>query len=498
MKWGMIFVLLAAVTAVVGCRHGAYGSWDAGGGGGLATGNGSISGTITYAMLNPGSNIRTYNPGDPIQGASVWVEGRYDQAVTTDKDGKYRITGLPAGTYRLVAQFIEGNKTYKMRSEATPVEENVNKEVVLGVAESKNIVRGKIIDENGKPLPKNTVLYLWGEPFRILDDSGTFETPPLPDLDVKDILQEIIVFFGLPNEFRFPASFLSSETPLEVEFTVPSTPEVAEQLPVVALTAIQNGEAVREVAAESEVTIRAVVSPPDVSAANLAWSADKGDLGEATTVNGNLREKTWTAPKEGPAVITLVLTSGGKTAKVRLTINITGGQNPDTFSVTYDGNQNTGGSAPVDGTSYTTGQQATVLDNTGNLVKTGYTFDGWNTRPDGQGTTYAAGDELTVNTNVTLYAKWKESTFTITYYGNGNDGGTVPIDKNTYRSGDEATILGNTGNLSKNGYIFVGWTTLPFDDPDAPVYNNGHKLTIPPFNVKMYAKWLRQQFLRIK
>lgn len=37
---------------------------------------------------------------------------------------------------------------------------------------------------------------------------------------------------------------------------------------------------------------------------------------------------------------------------------------------------------------------------------TGFTFDGWNTKADGSGIEYAAGDEITVSGNIDLYAAW--------------------------------------------------------------------------------------------
>ena len=81
-----------------------------------------------------------------------------------------------------------------------------------------------------------------------------------------------------------------------------------------------------------------------------------------------------------------------------------------TYTVTYYGNTNTGGSVPVDGSSpYTSGADVTVLGNTGSLVKTGYAFDCWNTRADGTGTDYAPGATISgISANVTLYAKWYE------------------------------------------------------------------------------------------
>jgi hypothetical protein len=51
--------------------------------------------------------------------------------------------------------------------------------------------------------------------------------------------------------------------------------------------------------------------------------------------------------------------------------------------VTYNGNGNTAGSAPVDSNSpYVKNSSVTVAGSAGSLEKTGYTFDGWNTQAD--------------------------------------------------------------------------------------------------------------------
>ena len=80
-----------------------------------------------------------------------------------------------------------------------------------------------------------------------------------------------------------------------------------------------------------------------------------------------------------------------------------------TFSVTYDGNGNTSGSIPTDATAYASGATVTVLDNIGSLAKTYCTFGGWNTKSDGTGTNYTAGNTFTISTNTTLYAKWTDT-----------------------------------------------------------------------------------------
>lgn len=81
------------------------------------------------------------------------------------------------------------------------------------------------------------------------------------------------------------------------------------------------------------------------------------------------------------------------------------------FSVTYNGNGNTGGSVPTDANSpYIDGSNVTALGNTGSLVKTGATFSGWNTKSDGSGTDIAAGSgTFTINKDTVLFAKWTAS-----------------------------------------------------------------------------------------
>jgi uncharacterized repeat protein (TIGR02543 family) len=135
---------------------------------------------------------------------------------------------------------------------------------------------------------------------------------------------------------------------------------------------------------------------------------------------------------------------------------------PPSYTVTYDGNGNTGGAVPTDGATYANGATVTVLGNTGSLVKTGYTFNGWNTLANGTGTAQAAASTFAMaNAAVTLYAQWTLiPTYSVTYNGNGNTGGAVPTDGATYANGATVTVLGNTGSLVKTGYTYNGWNTL--------------------------------------
>lgn len=118
-----------------------------------------------------------------------------------------------------------------------------------------------------------------------------------------------------------------------------------------------------------------------------------------------------------------------------------------TSTVNYDGNGNTGGTAPTDGKSpYVFGSSVTALANSGNLSNTGYTFAGWNSKADGSGTAYTPGATFTISIDTILYAQWRTSrTLTVNVGGTGT--GTVssaPGGIMCDKTGSSTAICSNT------------------------------------------------------
>ena len=114
-----------------------------------------------------------------------------------------------------------------------------------------------------------------------------------------------------------------------------------------------------------------------------------------------------------------------------------------TFSVNYYGNGNTSGAAPTGSNDVKPGSEYTVLGNTGGLRKIvgrdTYIFNGWNTKTDGTGTHYDAGDVIEVNGNVTLYAEWYlQNKYTITFVTKLDDSETNLTD--FHEDGDNITV----------------------------------------------------------
>lgn len=75
---------------------------------------------------------------------------------------------------------------------------------------------------------------------------------------------------------------------------------------------------------------------------------------------------------------------------------------------------------------------------------------------------------------------------TITYYANGGTGDAPDLQEVLY--GADQTLRGNTGGLSKDGYVFVGWNTNSSGTGDH--YNVGATLEDVEADVDLYAEWV--------
>ncbi len=76
-----------------------------------------------------------------------------------------------------------------------------------------------------------------------------------------------------------------------------------------------------------------------------------------------------------------------------------------TFSVTYDANTGTG-TVSDSSSPYSNGAEVTVMDSKGLTAPASKRFLCWNTKADGMGATYDAGDTFRIYSDVKLYAVW--------------------------------------------------------------------------------------------
>ncbi|OAB40253.1 S-layer homology domain-containing protein [Paenibacillus antarcticus] len=77
----------------------------------------------------------------------------------------------------------------------------------------------------------------------------------------------------------------------------------------------------------------------------------------------------------------------------------------------------------------------------------------------------------------------------VVYSANGDTGGAVPISK-LLRKGQGITVDGNSGNLTKSGYTFVGWNTATDGNGDDYLPGELYNINIGT-DITLYALWLQ-------
>ncbi len=103
---------------------------------------------------------------------------------------------------------------------------------------------------------------------------------------------------------------------------------------------------------------------------------------------------------------------------------------------------------PVDSAAYHIGDTVAAMGNT--LIKTYYSFSGWNAEADGNGSSFEAGDTFAMgSSDINLYAKWTANLYTISFKSYG--GSSVRSITQKYSTTISDPIS------TKEGYTFAGW-----------------------------------------
>jgi len=110
-------------------------------------------------------------------------------------------------------------------------------------------------------------------------------------------------------------------------------------------------------------------------------------------------------------------------------------------------------------------------------TRAGSVFDSWNTKPDGSGTAFTANTP--VDAPITVYAKWKTNTYTVTFHRNGATGDAIPQIQAAHNS--RITL---PAPPTRPDYTFECWNTKA--DGTGTVFNAGTPVTA---DIEVYAKW---------
>lgn len=186
------------------------------------------------------------------------------------------------------------------------------------------------------------------------------------------------------------------------------------------------------------------------------------------------------------------------------------------YTIKFNGNGNTGGSTASMSMTYGVAKNLTA----NGFTKTGSSFNGWNTKANGTGTSYSNKQSVknltsTAGGTVTLYAQWKPYTLKVYYNANGGalDSDTYYLSsKNVYKESDNTRyyqtwtynwaktnglVNDTTFGMYRTGYTFNQWNTnssgtgTTFNQDDATLKPTDLKSGVKngDTTLTLYAKW---------
>jgi len=209
------------------------------------------------------------------------------------------------------------------------------------------------------------------------------------------------------------------------------------------------------------------------------WTVISGP-GSVSFGDANAVDTTATFTVDGTYTLRLSVNDSFGSSYDECVINV--GSATSNYTVTYDGNGNTGGAEPVDGNSpYAAGATVTVLGNTGSLTKPGCTFAGWNTAANGSGSAYTPGATFSMPAaNTTLYAQWTANSYTVTFNANGGTAANPLTKSVTFGS-----AYGTLATTNRTGYSFNGWFSSASGGTEITAAAN----VATAENHTLYAQW---------
>jgi uncharacterized repeat protein (TIGR02543 family) len=211
---------------------------------------------------------------------------------------------------------------------------------------------------------------------------------------------------------------------------------------------------------------------------------DYANLNRNTFTRTGYNIAGWAMSAGGP----LVYSDGQRVinleAKQDATVTLYAVWAPISYMVRYDKN-NDDATGDMPGSIHFYDIRSNLSPNTFTLTE--YAFDGWATSPEGP-KVYSNGQSVTnlASTQgaiVTLYAKWVDSFFTVSFNINGGSGSTP----GSLRVGNGSnTVLPDGAGFSRAGYTLTGWNTNSSGTGNS--FAPGSNYT-PSGNITLYAQW---------
>ena len=294
---------------------------------------------------------------------------------------------------------------------------------------------------------------------------------------ISDPVKEGYVFTGwysdkeLTNEFDFNDTYITENTNIYAKWVKSSEPEPGD----ITFTVTFNTDGGNEIASQIVKKGENAVRPADPIKSGYKFAGWYSDSSFTTEFN-------FKSPINFDITLyaKFTLNQGGGGGGAITPPPVTSETN---YTITYDSN-GADGIAPEKQTLKE--NESITISNGDALTKTGYSFVGWNTKADGTGINYAAGEPVSFNDlhdNLTLYAKWAVGTYEV---DKNNDTVTVTITNdqineiiNSSSSDDSITLVDasafNTDSVSIDSSVLQNVKENLSDDNES---NKNKKIEI--------------------
>lgn len=279
----------------------------------------------------------------------------------------------------------------------------------------------------------------------------------------------IIVKTATHTALKFDTLLVAQNTPTIMDIHFLEADFFSTYVPVASLQLAD----LQDIGMGASVALQAYLGPEGASNPLILWSSDNPEIAEISN--------TGVITGKAPGQTTIRAVSAENTeASDEITVTVR------YMHIQYDGNGAESGELPLDTSSYSTGQTATVMGNPGNLENPGFILVGWSTEQSYGATYYSFGDTFEFgNTDRILYAVWAEGT-SVSF--NENLGSGMPPSPQYYLDGDLVTVPDNPTDLTRANFVLIGWSSST-NWTNGEVYAPGDTFTMGSEPVTLYAMW---------
>lgn len=305
-----LVVSLGAVLLSYGCGGGvgddSYGQT-------LIGSTGIVSGRVLDNGLIASDRGAAAAPtGQPLSGASIWIEERPDRRTVSSSDGRFTIDNLPVGsTYHLVVRHDDTSRgLFRSRSEGIALnEQQRERQLDIGIRRADRAVTMIVRDSEGNPMTGGTVTF-WGET-QTVDPQGhvTVQMPADTSLD-------ILTAAPGKDPVTIPVTF-EANAQEEIAIGLQTTGS-DNRPPLVRLAA---GSSVR-IARNGELSLTATASDPDGDTLSYLWRGTAGAYVSSGTTQTTAR---WRAPDFDTTASVSVEVADGRGGRSHAVLGVTVG-----------------------------------------------------------------------------------------------------------------------------------------------------------------------------